>query len=75
MKTHLGAVSTFWWIFPAFLKGEHGMHVHENPTCAPAAGKDGKIGAALSAGGHYDPAKSGKHAGSEKAGHLGDLPL
>ncbi len=23
-------------------KGEHGMHVHENPTCAPAAGKDGK---------------------------------
>lgn len=56
-------------------KGEHGMHVHENPTCAPAAGKDGKMGAALSAGGHYDPAKSGKHEGPEKAGHLGDLPF
>ena len=35
-------------------QGDHGMHVHENPSCAPAA-KDGVNVAGLSAGGHYDP--------------------
>ena len=34
--------------------GGHGMHVHENPSCAPAA-KDGVNVAGLAAGGHYDP--------------------
>lgn len=55
--------------------GQHGMHVHENPSCAPAAGKDGKMGAALAAGGHFDPDKTGSHAGPGKAGHKGDLPF
>lgn len=55
--------------------GEHGMHVHQNPSCAPAAGADGKMGAALAAGGHYDPAKAGTHAGPGNKGHLGDLPF
>lgn len=55
--------------------GPHGFHVHENPTCAPAANKDGQMVAALAAGGHHDPEKSGKHEGPEGHGHLGDLPL
>jgi Cu-Zn family superoxide dismutase len=28
----------------------------------------------MAAGGHYDPAKAGKHLGPKGAGHLGDLP-
>lgn len=54
--------------------GEHGFHLHEKPSCAPGE-KDGKKGAALGAGGHFDPAKTGKHEGPESAtGHEGDLP-
>lgn len=54
--------------------GMHGFHMHENPTCAPAANKDGQMVAALAAGGHYDPDKTGKHEGPDGHGHLGDLP-
>lgn len=53
--------------------GLHGFHVHENPSCA-AKEKDGKSVAALGAGGHYDPAKSGQHGTPWGNGHLGDLP-
>ncbi len=54
--------------------GIHGFHVHENASCAPAL-KDGKTVAALSAGGHFDPKKTGKHLGPwSPDGHLGDLP-
>lgn len=53
--------------------GDHGFHVHENPSCVPKD-KDGKPVAGLAAGGHYDPAKTGKHAGPAHHGHLGDLP-
>lgn len=53
--------------------GEHGFHVHQNPSCRNV-GADGKKGAGLAAGGHYDPAKAGKHAGPKGEGHLGDLP-
>lgn len=53
--------------------GLHGFHVHENPSCAPKE-KDNKVVAALAAGGHYDPAKSGKHGTPWGDGHLGDLP-
>jgi Cu-Zn family superoxide dismutase len=53
--------------------GLHGFHVHQNPSCAPAE-KDGKPVAALAAGGHYDPAGSGKHGEPWGDGHLGDLP-
>lgn len=55
-------------------QGDHGMHVHENPSCAPAA-KDGVNVAGLAAGGHYDPTHAGKHEGPGKHGHKGDLPL
>lgn len=53
--------------------GLHGFHVHENASCA-AKEKDGKSVAALAAGGHYDPAKSGQHGSPWGDGHLGDLP-
>ena len=53
--------------------GVHGFHVHQNPDCA-AAVKDGKQIPGLAAGGHYDPATTGKHEGPEGKGHLGDLP-
>ncbi|HET6515950.1 MAG TPA: superoxide dismutase [Cu-Zn] SodC [Thermodesulfovibrionales bacterium] len=53
--------------------GLHGFHVHEKPDCSHAM-KDGKAVPALAAGGHYDPAKTGKHEGPYGNGHLGDLP-
>lgn len=56
-------------------EGPHGMHVHQNPSCAPAAGQDGKMGAALAAGGHFDPDNAGTHAGPGNKGHKGDLPF
>lgn len=53
--------------------GLHGFHVHEKPDCAHAM-KEGKAVPALAAGGHYDPAATGKHEGPYGNGHLGDLP-
>ena len=53
--------------------GVHGFHVHENGSCEPGV-KDGVKGAALAAGGHFDPQKTGKHLGPYADGHLGDLP-
>ncbi|CAI8881877.1 Superoxide dismutase [Cu-Zn] 2 [Methylocaldum szegediense] len=54
--------------------GPHGFHVHEFPDCNPKE-KDGKPVAGLAAGGHFDPEKTGKHAGPEGDGHAGDLPV
>ncbi len=53
--------------------GLHGFHLHEKPSCEPGD-KDGKKAAAIGAGGHFDPAKTGKHEGPYGDGHLGDLP-
>ncbi len=53
--------------------GLHGFHVHDKPDCSHAV-KDGKAIPALAAGGHYDPAGTGKHEGPYGNGHLGDLP-
>lgn len=53
--------------------GLHGFHVHDKPDCSNAM-KDGKAVPALAAGGHYDPAKAGKHEGPYGNGHIGDLP-
>ena len=55
-------------------EGEHGFHVHVNPDCGNTA-PDGAKGAALAAGGHFDPDGKGKHHGPEGDGHKGDLPL
>lgn len=54
--------------------GQHGMHIHQNPTCAPKE-QDGKMVPALAAGGHWDPDNSKMHLGPGKAGHKGDLPF
>lgn len=53
--------------------GFHGFHIHEKGSCEPAE-KDGKMGAALSAGGHFNPHKTAGH-GTPNDGHLGDLPV
>lgn len=54
-------------------KGFHGFHVHEKPDCGPGM-KDGKMQAGMAAGGHFDPAGTGKHEGPDGKGHFGDLP-
>ena len=53
--------------------GYHGFHIHEKPECA-AGLMDGKPAPGFAAGGHYDPASTGKHEGPAGKGHLGDLP-
>ncbi|TCB43459.1 superoxide dismutase [Acinetobacter terrestris] len=53
--------------------GPHGFHIHEKGSCNPAE-KDGKIGAAIAAGGHFNPNQA-PHHGTPVTGHLGDLPL
>lgn len=53
--------------------GEHGFHVHANPSCN-AKEKDGKLEPGEAAGPHLDPHKAGVHAGPSGGGHLGDLP-
>lgn len=53
--------------------GAHGFHLHTVPSCAPGR-KGGQWVAGLAAGGHYDPANTGRHAGPVGDGHLGDLP-
>lgn len=53
--------------------GLHGFHVHQNPDCGPGE-EGGKKVPGLAAGGHYDPAGTGRHAGPYENGHLGDLP-
>ena len=55
--------------------GDHGFHVHVNPNCGPGAGPDGQPAAGLAAGGHFDPANTGKHLGPRGEGHKGDLPV
>ena len=65
-------VKTDLWGLPP---GQHGFHVHQNPSC------DGAMQEAIAvpggaAGGHYDPMSTGKHMGPDsKAGHRGDLPF
>lgn len=53
--------------------GPHGFHIHEKGSCEPAE-KDGKMVAALAAGGHYNPTQVAHH-GTPMTGHMGDLPV
>ena len=53
--------------------GLHGFHVHQNPSC-DARTVEGKQVAGMAAGGHWDPARTNRHAGPHGDGHLGDLP-
>ena len=55
--------------------GDHGFHVHVNPNCGPGPGPNGQPAAGMAAGGHYDPANTGKHLGPQGEGHKGDMPV
>jgi superoxide dismutase, Cu-Zn family len=55
--------------------GEHGLHVHVNPDCGLGSGPNGQPAAGIAAGGHYDPANTGKHLGPQREGHKGDMPV
>src|SRR5689334_10950217 len=55
--------------------GDHGFHVHVNPNCGPGPGSNGQPAAGMAAGGHYDPANTGKHLGPHGEGHKGDMPV
>jgi Cu-Zn family superoxide dismutase len=46
--------------------GQHGFHIHENPSCDQAG---------MAAGGHLDPQHTQHHLGPNGKGHLGDLPF
>lgn len=54
--------------------GDHGFHIHQNPSCEPLE-KDGVSIAGLAAGGHFDPENTGKHEGYMGHGHKGDMPV
>lgn len=54
--------------------GSHGFHLHAKGDCGPGPNDSGETVAAGAAGGHWDPAGTGKHLGPEGEGHLGDLP-
>jgi Cu-Zn family superoxide dismutase len=54
--------------------GQHGLHLHQNGSCAPGPGPDGKTIPAGAAGGHWDPGQTGHHLGPQGQGHMGDLP-
>ena len=50
--------------------GLHGFHVHTNPDCGAT-----DRGLGMKAGGHWDPANTGKHSFPwDDKGHKGDLP-
>jgi Cu-Zn family superoxide dismutase len=53
--------------------GDHGFHVHENPSCEGKE-KAGKWIKSDAAGSHYDPDHKGHHLGPFANGHKGDLP-
>lgn len=54
--------------------GLHGFHVHQNADCGTGH-SNGRPVPGGAAGGHYDPANTGKHLGPyEAGGHQGDLP-
>ena len=63
-------------IFPdltTIATGEHGFHLHSNPSCDAALNPDGESVSGLAAGGHWDPDNSGTHLGPFGNGHRGDL--
>jgi Cu-Zn family superoxide dismutase len=57
------------------LPGERGFHVHVKPDCGPGPGPNGQPAAGMAAGGHFDPANTGKHLGPSGDGHKGDMPV
>jgi Cu-Zn family superoxide dismutase len=53
--------------------GQHGFHVHQNPSCAPGP-VNGATAPAGGAGAHFDPDHNDAHMGPMGFGHMGDLP-
>ncbi len=57
--------------------GEHGLHVHGNPSCGPAdSDGDGQPDSAGAAGGHWDPLSTMDHGAPNdplEAKHVGDF--
>ena len=63
-------------IFPSLVglpPGEHGFHLHANPSCDSALNDQGELVVGLGAGGHWDPDATGQHLGPFGSGHRGDL--
>ncbi len=54
--------------------GPHGFHIHDLGDLAPTI-KNGSVVVGGAAGGHYDPDRTGRHAGPYGDGHRGDLPV
>lgn len=71
VETRYGLV--FYPALKGLSPGQHGFHVHEKPSCAPAK-RGGESVAALAAGGHLDPQATKRHGEPWGDGHLGDLP-
>jgi superoxide dismutase, Cu-Zn family len=46
--------------------GNHGIHIHQNPSC---------LNNGMAAGDHFDPQHTEQHRGPYGTGHLGDLPV
>jgi len=44
-------------------------------TAAPPTDQMAQPAAGMAAGGHYDPANTGKHLGPQGEGHKGDMPV
>jgi Cu-Zn family superoxide dismutase len=55
-------------------QGQHGFHLHANPSCALSTAANGTVTPAGAAGAHFDPNHTGMHMGPAGGGHLGDLP-
>lgn len=58
--------------------GQHGMHIHVNPSCTNSTDASGNNVVFGGAGGHFDPAGAGKHGSPEldnSLGHGGDIPM
>lgn len=53
--------------------GQHGFHVHENPSFARSTA-NGVVTPAGATGSHFDPRGSKHHGEPWGDGHLGDLP-
>lgn len=54
--------------------GEHGFHIHRFDRCQPNR-EGGQLVIGTEAGEHLDPEDTGRHAGPEGQGHMGDLPV
>jgi Cu-Zn family superoxide dismutase len=56
--------------------GRHSTPSIDSTICSGTAnGPDKQPAAGMAAGGHYDPAKTGKHLGPFGEGHKGDMSL